>query len=45
MNIPLNIRPPIPYSVLDEGERERDQKYPERRLYGITLSFWRFKQT
>src|SRR5437879_9215503 len=48
MNIPLNIRPPIPYSVLDEGERERErdsEKYPERQLYGITLSFWRRKQT
>src|SRR5882724_13017838 len=25
MNIPLNIRPPIPNSPLDEGERERER--------------------
>src|SRR5713226_325550 len=41
MNIPLNIRPPIPYSALDEGERERDSEISEKvtlRYYALFLA-------
>src|SRR6266446_4186732 len=41
LNKPLNIRPPIPYSVLDEGERERDSEISGKatlRYYALFLT-------
>src|SRR5229473_2070378 len=41
MNIPLNIRPPIPNSPLDEGERERDSGISGKatlRYYALLLA-------